>query len=283
MPLPTRPLGRTGVELPVLGLGGEGVLRTRGRYAEAEAVIRRALDLGIRYFESARAYADSEAYLGRALGADRARVFLATKTHAREAGPVRAHLEQSLRNLRTDHLDLWYAHDLRTTGDLERLAAPGGGLAAMLDAREAGLVRLLGVSGHEDPEVLLRALDRFPFDCVLCPVNPAEAGPGGFLDTVVPAAAGQGLGVIAMKTLFRGLATRVPGVAGPGPFLAYALSVPGVCSASVGCDTPAQVAANARAVARTGSLPPAERDALEQRVFPLAPRLAFYRRPTRAG
>ncbi len=283
MPLPTRPLGCTGTELPILGLGGEGVLRTRCRYAEAEAVIRWARDLGVRYFESARAYADSESYLGRALGADRGRVLLATKTHARERRAVQAHLEESLRNLRTDHLDLWYAHDLRTADDLERLAAPGGGLAAMAEARRAGRVRLLGVSGHQDPAVLRRALDLFSFDCVLCPVNPAEAGPDGFHETVVSAAADRGLGVIAMKTLFRGLAARVPGVAGPGPFLSYALSVPGVCAASVGCDTPAQVAANVRAVARTGPLSPDERDDLEQRVFPLARRLAFYRRPTPAG
>lgn len=277
MGIPTRVLGSTGVEVTVLGLGGEGVLRTHGRDREATAVIRRALDRGITYFESARAYAGSEEYLGRALGADRQRIFLATKSHHRTARGARAHLDESLARLRTDWIDLWYVHDVRTRADLDAIAAPGGALETFRRAREAGQARFLGVSGHEDPEVLRQALDLFPFDCVLLPINPVEAAFDAFARSVVPEAHSRGVGVIAMKTLCRGLALRVPGFVDSAPLLRYALSTAGVCLASVGCDNPAQVDANAEAAEHLAPLGPAEREALERSLRPYAGQLAYYR------
>ncbi|MDW7710028.1 MAG: aldo/keto reductase [Deferrisomatales bacterium] len=283
MALPTRTLGKTGAEVSILGLGGEGVLRTYGRDREATELIRRALDLGVTYFESARAYAGSEEYLGRALGRDRDRVFLATKSHHRSARGARAHLDESLALLRTDWIDLWFVHDVRTRKDLDLLAGPGGALQTFAKARGAGEVRFVGVSGHENPEVLRDALDLFDFDCVLLPVNPAEAEAGPFAETVLPAARGKNLGVIAMKTLCRGLTTRVPGYPGPGPFLRYALATAGVTLASVGCDDPLQLEENARAAEAFTPLPPSEREDLEQLLYPYQRDLLYYRGTLSSG
>lgn len=277
MAIPTRVLGKTGAEVTILGLGGEGVLRTHGRERAATELVRRALDLGVTYFESARAYAGSEEYLGRALGRDRERVFLATKSHHRRDRGARAHLDESLALLRTDWIDLWFVHDVRTREDLETLSGPGGALQTYARAREAGEVRFVGVSGHQDPEVLREALDLFDFDCVLLPVNPVEASAGSFAEAVLPAARGKNLGVIAMKTLCRGLVGRVPGYAGTAPFLRYALSTPGVTLASVGCDGVAQLEENAAAAASFEPLPPAQGEALEQLLYPYKKDLLYYR------
>jgi aryl-alcohol dehydrogenase-like predicted oxidoreductase len=277
MNMPTRILGKTGAEVGILGLGGEGVLRTWGREREAGAVIRRALDLGVTYFESARAYAGSEEYLGRALGQARERVFLATKSHHRRARGAQAHLDESLARLRTTWIDLWYVHDVRTRADLETLVAPGGALETVAKARKAGQVRFAGVSGHESPAVLREALDLFDFDCVLLPVNPGECGPDSFAETVLPVARGRNLGVVAMKTLCRGLALRIPGGPGAEVLLHYALGVAGVTLASVGCDGPEQVAANAAAAASFAPLPPDRREFLEQQLYTYRRELLDYR------
>src|SRR5512136_800947 len=111
---PKRPLGKTGEQVTILGLGGEGLLRTYEREQEAVPLIQRAIDLGMTYFESARAYAGSESYYGMALKERRRDIFLASKSHARDKRGVLAHLHETLRNMQTDHLDLWQVHDVRT-------------------------------------------------------------------------------------------------------------------------------------------------------------------------
>ena len=277
MALPTRALGNTDVRVTALGLGGEGVLRTHGRDREAHALVRCAVDLGITYFESARAYAGSEEYLGRALGGDRQRVFLATKTHHRTARGARAHLDESLTLLCTTWLDLWYLHDLRSQRDLDQLAGPAGALETVDAARRSGQVRLVGISGHESPQILRKALELYPFEVILLPMNPAEAFADSFAEEVLPVAAQRGLGVVAMKTLCRGLVTRLPGFPGPAPFLHYALSTPGVSTLSVGCDSPAQLEQNVAAVEAFVPLPAERREALEQLAYPEARELLYYR------
>lgn len=126
MTIPQTTLGSTGRTVSILGLGGEGVLRTFGYEREARAMVEAALEAGITYFESARAYSDSEAYLGKALQGHRDGIFLTSKSHGRTRGEAEEHLATTLQNLKTDHLDLWQVHDVRTRGDLEELSAPGG-------------------------------------------------------------------------------------------------------------------------------------------------------------
>src|SRR5437773_884686 len=166
-PLPCRPLGKTGQEVTLFGLGGEGVLRTDGRAAEAVRVIDRALSVGVNYFDTAPAYASSMDYYGAALGERRRDIFLASKTHERTREKSLRLLDDSLRRLRTDHLDLWQLHDLRTQEQLDRIFGRGGAMEALLQARQQGRARHLGLTGHHDPAILLEAMRRAPFDTVL--------------------------------------------------------------------------------------------------------------------
>src|ERR1044071_3691610 len=126
--IPTRALGQTGQAVTIFGLGGEGILRTHGELERAIPVITRALDLGVRYFDTAPAYASSRDYYGAALGERRAGIFLASKTAERSRDGSLRILDDSLRRLRTDHLDLWQLHDLRTQADLDEIFSTHGAI-----------------------------------------------------------------------------------------------------------------------------------------------------------
>ncbi|MBI4642345.1 MAG: aldo/keto reductase, partial [Deltaproteobacteria bacterium] len=147
MTISQRPLGRTGHQATILGLGGEGILRTYGEEKGAQAVIEAALAAGIGYFESARAYSGSEAYLGKGLKGHRDQIFLTSKSHGRTYKEARSHLSITLKNLDTDHLDLWQIHDVRTDEDQDAIAAPGGALEAFQEEKEKGWTRFVGVTG----------------------------------------------------------------------------------------------------------------------------------------
>jgi len=129
--LPTRVLGKTGYKTTLFGLGGEGVLRTYGRYKEATRVIERALDLGVNYFDTAPAYSNSQDYYGVVFKNDsqkRKNIFLASKTQDRSYDGSMRLLEDSLKRLGTDYLDLWQLHDLRTAGDLRKIFSEDGAI-----------------------------------------------------------------------------------------------------------------------------------------------------------
>lgn len=277
MALPQRSLGRTGHQATILGLGGEGILRTYGEEKKAQAVIETALDAGIRYFESARAYSGSESYLGKGLQGHRDKIFLTSKSHGRSYKEAMAQLSITLQNLDTDHLDLWQIHDVRAEEDLEAIAAPGGALEALREAKEKGWARFVGVTGHHDPEVLRRALDLYDFDTVLLPVNPAEPHDRSFLPLAAEAK-DRGLGVIGMKVLCRGLLPRMAEEPGKLTFelVAYALSQP-VSLVVIGGDTLGQVKALAHAAQNFVTMTPAEQRALEDAVAPFAQRLMYYK------
>jgi aryl-alcohol dehydrogenase-like predicted oxidoreductase len=277
MTLPTRPLGRTGHSATILGLGGEGVLRTFGQDHDAQAVIQAALDAGINYFETARAYSGREEYLGRGLQGARQKIFLTSKSHGRTYKEAMAHLTITLKNLHTDYLDLWQVHDVRTMEEVEALGAPGGALAAFQEAREKGWVRFIGVTGHHDPEVLGRALALYEFDTVLLPVNPAEPQDRSFLP-LAAAAMDRGLGVIGMKVLCRGLLPQMAEEpeAVVHELVAYALSHP-VSLTVIGADSPAQVKALAKAARDFVPMTPAEQHALEEAVAPFSRKLMYYK------
>jgi predicted aldo/keto reductase-like oxidoreductase len=248
-PLPRRPLGRTGHLATLFGLGGEGVLRTHGRVGEAVRVIHRALDQGVNYCDTAPAYASSLDYYGAALGERRDEVFLASKTHDRTRDGSLRLLDESLKRLRTDHLDLWQLHDLRTRQDLDRIFAAGGALEALTQARAEGRVRFLGITGHHDPAILVEAMRRFDFDTVLVALNAADVHRLSFIKTVLPEAARRGMGVIGMKVTAQG-ALLGPGKLAMDEAMGYTLSLPGVSLVVVGCKTPGEVDENARIARR---------------------------------
>lgn len=275
--LPQRFLGRTGHPCTLFGLGGEGVLRTDGRAEEAVKVIHRALDQGVNYFDTAPAYSSSRDYYGAALGERREQIFLASKTHDRTRDGSLRLLDDSLRRLRTDYLDLWQLHDLRTRADLQRIFASGGALEALVQARSEGRVRHLGITGHHDPAILLEAIERFDFDTVLVALNPADVHRLSFVQTVLPQAVARGMGVIAMKVCSQRVLLR-HGLT-MDECLGYALSLPGVSTAIVGCWTPAEVDDNARIVRQFAPFDEAKMRALEQRTAQSADSLAYYKRP----
>jgi aryl-alcohol dehydrogenase-like predicted oxidoreductase len=277
-PLPLRPLGRTGRDVTIFGLGGEGVLRTHGRAAEAVAMIHSALDAGVTYCDTAPAYASSQDYYGAALGERREEIFLASKTHDRTRDGSLRLLDDSLRRLRTDHLDLWQLHDLRTRQDLDRIFGPGGALEALLQAREEGRVRHLGMTGHHDPEILLEAMRRFDFDTLLVALNAADVHRLSFARTVLPEAARRGMGVIGMKVC--GAGTLV----GPGRLpvtdaMGYVLSLPGVSTVIIGCASPAEVAENARAAREFTPMDQERSRQLEEMTHRHAGAFTSYKRP----
>jgi aryl-alcohol dehydrogenase-like predicted oxidoreductase len=276
MIIPLRILGRTGVKVTSIGLGGEGILRTFNHDRDAYALINKAIDLGINYLESARAYAGSESYYGMALKERRKDIFLTSKSHARDKKGAIEHLQESLKNMHTDHLDLWQVHDMRTEDEMREVFGPGGALEAFLQAREKGLARFIGVTGHHDPEILRKCIEIADFDTVLMPVNPAETHYKSFIETVLPVAEKKNMGIIAMKVYFRGFAARIPWYKSMEPFLHFALSYP-VSTAVIGCDTLEQLEENVRFASQFAQMSEEHMKQLSTDIRPLSRQLMYYK------
>nr|QEO74360.1 aldo/keto reductase family oxidoreductase [uncultured bacterium] len=277
--MPTRTFGSTGRTVTPFGLGGEGVLRTFGQDAEAEKVIGRAIALGVTYLDTARAYDGSEAYYGRYFQTNRAardRVFIASKTASRDAHGALRDLETTLANLRIESLDLWQLHDLRTEDDLRAIGSPGGALEAFVEAKRSGRVRHLGVTGHYDPAVLLKAVETLPIDSVLLPVNVIEGALGGFLTGVIPAARRRGMAVVGMKAYGNGVLLAPPLGLTTEDLLRYALAQD-VDTVIVGCRDEVEVAENVRSASVEPPMSEDEQAELVNRTRKLAPFLAPYR------
>jgi aryl-alcohol dehydrogenase-like predicted oxidoreductase len=273
-----RPLGKTGVQVQAVSLGGEGVLRTTGRAREAVPVILEALRLGVRYCDTAPAYQQSQDYYGAAFreaGAGaRDQVFLASKVHLRERDQALRLLDDSLRRLGTDRLDLWQMHDLRDQDDLDGIFAPDGALAAAVHARDEGRIRFIGLTGHHDPAILLEAMRRFPFDNLLVALNPADPRRLPFAPVVADARA-RGMGVVGMKVLAAGLlpldrATTVP------ELIRYTASQ--TDTVIIGCSSVEEVRANLAVASGFSPMDAAERAALEARLAPRAHRYDDFKR-----
>jgi len=275
----TRRFGSGEVRVTLVGLGGEGVLRTHGQEERAVAVIQAAVDAGITYFDCARVYAGSEGYYGRLWKSRpdlRPGVFQASKSARRTKSGAMADLEITLETMGVDHLDLWQIHDVRTQEDLNRISGPGGALEAFVEARSSGKVRFIGVTGHHDPEILLEAIREWPVDSVMMPVNPVEASLGGFLDRTLPAARQKGLAVIAMKVLGAGRYLFPEAGVTAQTLIRFALSQD-VTTAIVGCSVPTHVQALAEVGRPFRPMDTREQDLVIELYAPAARRLAFYR------
>jgi len=276
MTIPKRILGRTGQEVTILGLGGEGVLRTVGQDKEAYGLINGALDLGITYCESARAYSGSESYYGKALKERRKDIFLTSKSHARDRQGALAHLNETLTNMRTDHLDLWQVHDVREEEEIAEIFGPGGAIEAFTEAKQQGKTRFIGVTGHHDPSIIRKCIERFDFDTVLMPVNPGEPQYQSFLSGVLPLAQEKNMGIIGMKVYFRGFASKLPGYTTMEPFLRFALSQP-VTNVVIGCDDLAQLEQNAAFARAFEPMTSVEQQRLIGDTAPFARKLMYYK------
>ncbi len=276
MAIPTRKLGLTGVDVTILGLGGEGILRTYGYDRKAYELINHAIDLGVNYFESARAYDGSESYYGKALKERRGQIFLTSKSHARTKAGALAHLHETLRNMWTDYLDLWQIHDVREEDEIAEIFGSGGALEAFVEAKEKGLVRFIGVTGHHSPPVLRTCIERFGFDTVLLPVNAAEPVALSFIEEVIPVAVRKEMGIVGMKVYFRGLAAEIPGIENLNSFYRFALSQQ-ISTAVIGCDDIRQLEENVAYAELFEPLRKEEQSTLIEFVAPYARRLMYYK------
>ena len=271
-----RNLGRTGARVLPVSLGGEGILRTTGKAKEAVPVILEALRLGVRYCDTAPAYQQSQDYYGeafRAAGAQaRDGVFLASKTHERTRDGALRLLDDSLRRLATDRLDLWQMHDLRDMAELDVMCRKGGALDAASEARRDGRVRFVGLTGHHDPDVLLEAMRRYAFDSVLVSINPADPRHRPFIPTVVAEARRQGIGVVGMKVLAAGRLLREA----PAPDL-IRYGATHADTVIVGCSSVDEVRANF--AVNDGFVPMSmdERRALDQKVETRADQYDYFK------
>ena len=231
---PPRPLGATGVMVPLVGYGTAPLGKPDVAREHAVRCLNRAIDLGITYLDTSPDYG-SEPHVGEVMRSRRDEVFLATKINRRRKADVLDELKESLNRLQTDHVDLIQVHAVNAWADLEQALAPDGAVAALEQARDEGLVRYIGITGHARPEILGHALTRYPFDAVLVALGAADrlvSGPETFL---LPAATERNVGVIAMKVLGHG-EFRSRDLA-----LRYSLGLPGVSLAVIGMDTPEQV------------------------------------------
>ncbi len=262
-----------------VGLGGEGVLRTEGREREAGAMLDAAYGSGIRYFDSAPAYTGSEQYLGRFWKEHPARVaetFQASKSAQRDEAGAAADLRRTLARLGRDRLGIWQIHDVRDRNDIRRIEGPGGAWQAFTGARETGMTRGIGVTGHHDPAVLLHAVTHWDVDAVLLPVNPVEAVIGGFLDQVIPAARERGIGIIGMKTMGAGNFIFPDAGILPETLVRFALAQD-TDIVIVGCSTPGEAEQLARAGQDADPMSDDEQSRVIETFRPYAAQLAFYR------
>jgi aryl-alcohol dehydrogenase-like predicted oxidoreductase len=230
--VPQRKLGKTGVEVSMIGLGGFHVAKGPTE-AESIALIRRAIDSGITFMDNCWDYNDgaSEERMGKALqDGYRARVFLMTKLDGRTKSSALAQLEQSLKRLRTDTIDLVQIHEVIHASDPERCFRTDGIAAALRDAKQAGKLRYVGFTGHKDPDLHLAMLEAgrkagFEFDAVQLPLNVMDPHFKSFELKVLPVLQEQGIGVLGMKALGSGDLLK-SGVVSAEECLRYALSLP---------------------------------------------------------
>jgi predicted aldo/keto reductase-like oxidoreductase len=201
--LPTRPLGKTGERVSIICLGGWHIRAVKDD-KEAIKIMHTALDEGLTFFDNAWDYHDgaSEEIMGKALSEDgkRKKCFLMTKNCGRDAKEVKQHLDDSLRRLRTDRIDLVQFHEINYDNDPDWIVERGG-LDVMLKAQKAGKVRYLGFTGHKDPHIHLAMLKRHKWDTVQMPINVCDYFYRSFQKLVVPEANKLGVGVIGMKSL----------------------------------------------------------------------------------
>ncbi len=281
--LPKRTLGRTKIELPVLGLGGAGQtpLSSSGQEKAAIEQIQRAWELGIRYFDTAASYGPSEDYLGKVLPNYRQEVFIATKTAVQTRDGAWRQLERSLKRLNTDYLDLWQFHHISFEEELDALFGPDGAAKALEEAQDQGIVKFSGITGHHEPAVIAEGLRRYPFDHTLIPINAAEIHhPRSFIPGVLPVAQEKNVGVTAMKVPAYGRLFRSGALDGMPQALGYTLSQPGVHCAVIAAEDIPQLEENIRAAAAFQPLDADTLAALEQRTAQAWEANAFYRRWT---
>jgi predicted aldo/keto reductase-like oxidoreductase len=229
-----RKLGRTGFDVSILGLGlGAAFMDAFERRLDAgHALLESALARGINYWDTARGYGPSEGMVTPVLVRNRSRVFLASKSDARDYDGFKRDLDRSLQVLQTNYIDLYQLHDLGPQELADLNAIEAGAIRAAHEAKEQKLIRAFGITGHSHQGILIECMRRFNPDTVLTTFLATESGRGAY-DELLGLARSQQMGVIAMKTIRYGRRADLP----PPDLLRYALSLNGVHTAIVGLDS----------------------------------------------
>lgn len=259
---PQRPLGATGVRVPLIGYGTAPLGKEHITREHAVRCLNHAIDCGITYLDTSPDYG-SEPHVGAVMQHRRDEVLLATKINRRSKQGVLDELKRSLDRLQTDHVDLIQVHAVNAWADLEQALAPDGAVAALEQARADGLVRYIGITGHTRPELLAYALRQYPFDSVLVALGIADhlvSGPDVFL---LPTAQERNTAVIAMKVLGHGEFANIELA------LRFSLGLPGVALAILGMDSVAQIDQNVAIAARFQPISEEERQQLIAEVRPI--------------
>jgi aryl-alcohol dehydrogenase-like predicted oxidoreductase len=239
--VPKRPMGATGLEVSIIGMGGFH-LGTASGQQEVNNMVAKAMDHGINFFDNAWEYHGgmSEERVGTALKGKRDKAIVMTKvcTHGRKKDVAMRMLENSLTRLQTDHLDVWQVHEVIYYNDPEKAYDVDGVLEALTAAKQQGKVRFVGFTGHKNPVIHLDMLNRgFKFDTVQMPINPFDPSYRSFEREVLPVAVGKGMAVFSMKSMSGSGEPIVHGALTPTEALSYAMSVKGVSTTISGMDS----------------------------------------------
>jgi predicted aldo/keto reductase-like oxidoreductase len=294
--MPTNVFGKTGYKVGILSLGGQATLETEGMDELSEKIINRAIDLGINYIDTAASYGGgiSQVNIGRVMKTRRNEVWLSSKTHDRTYDGSMKLLEDSLKKLQTDHLDLWQLHNVQRQDQVDQIFASDGAIKAQEKAKSEGMVRHVGITGHFEPIVLMEAIRRYPFDSILMALNAADVHYLSFKNYLLPEALRKGIAIIAMKVATRGrmlscwtpppleeqperLRTPKAGTISIREALMYNMSLP-VSTTIIGVDTVEQIEENVKIASEFSPLSEAEMKEIEFKTLPIVRQGLYFRR-----
>ena len=229
--IPRRKLGNTGESVSIYSLGGQATLEEAWGHDDAIKIINRAIDKGINYIDTSAYYGTnargiSERYIGEVMATRRDEVFLATKTLSRTYDGAMSDLNKSLENLQTDKIDLWQMHSIRANENVDAIFSDTGCLKAFEEAKAQGIVRYLGITGHESPVPMKALIDRHPFDTVLVALNAADKYYRSFIEGLLPTAVEKNMGIIGMKIPAKGRIFDNNGIITMKEAMSYTLSLP---------------------------------------------------------
>ncbi len=289
--MPLRPLGKTGHKVGIYSLGGQASIETPGKEELAVEIVHRAIDLGINYIDTAAAYGrstetipreeamgTSERNIGQVLKTRRKEVFLASKTHDRTYDGSMRLLEKSLTNLQTDHLDLWQVHNLRARekSNIDAYFADDGVVKAMEKAKVEGIVKNVGITGHEDPEILKMMAERYNFDNVLVAINAADKYYNSMIENFLPVAVEKKMGIVGMKIPARDRIFDHGGIITMKEAMDYVMSLP-VSTIIIGIDEIAELEENIQIAHDFKQLSADELLAIEDKAKPHYEHLQFFK------
>ena len=290
MKIPQRPFGATGESVGIYSLGAQATVEQVGMREQALAIVNKCIDLGINYIDTSAWYGmdgnssegdhlrgTSERFVGEVMKTRRKEVFLATKTHDRSYDGAMRHLESSLKNLQTDVIDLWQIHNVGgRVEDFDMVFSEEGCMKALLKAKDEGVVRFLGFSGHQDPDPMKDLMDRYDFDAVLMALNAADKHHNSFIEKLLPSAVERNMGIIGMKIPARDRIFSNGGIITMKEAMSYTMSLP-VSTIIVGIDKIAELEENVKIASEFEPLTAEEMLAIEEKVKPHYEHLMFYK------